>query len=85
MPLGTLKEFYCLRVASCKILSEKRGFYGYWAAVFLLLFLPPEKESTHPQTNHFFCFTKATVFFIMKVDTFLFHPSQGGRVVGTTR
>ena len=44
MPLGALKEFYCLSKASCKILSEKRGFYGYWAAVFLVLFLLTEKE-----------------------------------------
>ncbi len=46
MPLGALKEFYCPSDSEFKLLSEKRGFYGYRAAVFLILFLPSEKEQT---------------------------------------
>ena len=51
MPLGTLKEFYCLSKASCKILTEKRGFYGYRAAVFLVLFLLTEKNKKLREQN----------------------------------
>ena len=40
------------------------------------------QKKTHTQTNHFFCFTKATVFFIMKVDSFYFILPKGDGLWG---